>query len=663
MKFVCDSCQAKYQIGDEKVAGKTVRMKCRRCGHEIRVRAGLATEAGETAAVEASSEMDAPAPLPSGSTAPSAAPPSASSTAVPAPGPAEAGMAPQRVPIGVMAPRPFAAPRPAGAVAAAPRPPSAPRPVSVPVSARPASVPVSARTVSAPVSARPVTRGPGASSAALAAVRPLVEDAAPASSAPQAVRSTWGEVEDESTALFSMAHAPHHAAASAFSSAPLPVTAVTPAVETGDADWYVGIAGTPLGPVYAAVIRDRALAGEVDGDSLVWREGLAEWRALKTFPELVQMIAAAQQAAPYVAPPYAAPEAAPYAAPYAPIAPPAAPSPAPQVAPVSAPRSALAAPFSHASHASPAPGPSPQSAQNGKSNGYHAAPLQPAPGAAVPDEAPRAQPAPAAALVPAVEAPAAQPIAGGAAPAAGAAASAGPKVEIANDLDLVLGRKRGGTHPMAYAFIAAAAVFGGVAAFVLLTKPPPQIVVVQQAATVVGTAAASGAPSAEAQVEVGDISAANPQGAGARTGGPPGGPRPKPSSTATATSGTPIDTSGFNSSVPGPAATAQGAQPGGGGQLSQGEIGAVVSQNQPLVKRKCWQPALEARAANGPSSVRVSGSINIGASGQVETASASGGERDFPGLSSCIATRMKTWKFPPSGSPSSVNVPFFFAGQ
>ena len=37
MKFVCDNCQAKYQIGDDKVAGKTVRMKCRKCGYDIKV--------------------------------------------------------------------------------------------------------------------------------------------------------------------------------------------------------------------------------------------------------------------------------------------------------------------------------------------------------------------------------------------------------------------------------------------------------------------------------------------------------------------------------------------------------------------------------------------------------------------------------------------------
>ena len=39
MKFLCENCKAKYQIGDDKVAGKTVRMKCRRCGFDIHVNA------------------------------------------------------------------------------------------------------------------------------------------------------------------------------------------------------------------------------------------------------------------------------------------------------------------------------------------------------------------------------------------------------------------------------------------------------------------------------------------------------------------------------------------------------------------------------------------------------------------------------------------------
>ncbi len=57
MKFLCDQCKAKYQIADDKAAGKTVRMKCRKCGHLIEVRA----------TVEATSEPPPAAPAPAAS--------------------------------------------------------------------------------------------------------------------------------------------------------------------------------------------------------------------------------------------------------------------------------------------------------------------------------------------------------------------------------------------------------------------------------------------------------------------------------------------------------------------------------------------------------------------------------------------------------------------
>src|SRR6185295_16883030 len=38
MKFLCPQCKAKYQIPDEKIAGRTLRMKCRRCEHDIIVK-------------------------------------------------------------------------------------------------------------------------------------------------------------------------------------------------------------------------------------------------------------------------------------------------------------------------------------------------------------------------------------------------------------------------------------------------------------------------------------------------------------------------------------------------------------------------------------------------------------------------------------------------
>jgi predicted Zn finger-like uncharacterized protein len=49
LKFLCDNCKAKYQIADEKVAGKTVRMKCRKCGHQIEVRAAVTETSVSTA--------------------------------------------------------------------------------------------------------------------------------------------------------------------------------------------------------------------------------------------------------------------------------------------------------------------------------------------------------------------------------------------------------------------------------------------------------------------------------------------------------------------------------------------------------------------------------------------------------------------------------------
>lgn len=76
MKFLCDQCKAKYQIADEKVQGKTLRMKCRKCGHVIEIRA--ATEAaatGATVQLSALSEDDAAAVIARASAPPPAAPP------------------------------------------------------------------------------------------------------------------------------------------------------------------------------------------------------------------------------------------------------------------------------------------------------------------------------------------------------------------------------------------------------------------------------------------------------------------------------------------------------------------------------------------------------------------------------------------------------------
>jgi hypothetical protein len=462
-------------------------------------------------------------------------------------------------------------------------------------------------------------------------------------------------------------------------------------------EWYVGIAGSPIGPVRVNVIRERAAAGEVDGESLVWREGLSEWRPLRTFPELLEVVTAAQapRAAPTPTPLVAVPAAVTPAtsAPVAPTPTPAplaaAPAPAPlAAAAASAPPAAAPAPLAAApAPVTPAPAPAPvvspaaatsprgvgdpfaapspfgagagPSPQNGKVNGFHAANGVDAAALSAGHDAPASAARGPFALgeTPKPSTEALKP-----STAASAAGASRPSVDIDPALEeALIPRRRGGIHPMAYAFIAAAAVFGGVAALVLL-KPPaqPQVVYVQTpgvGAVPTATASASAVEAqAEPQVEVGDLTTSS-----ARPVARVGGPMPKASATAS-TPAAPIDTSGFVSNVPGPAATGP-STPTAGGQLSQGEMNGVVSQNQPRVRRKCWQPALDGQPPNGPRNARVTVSITINASGSVDSASASGSERDFPGLASCIAGMVKGWKFPASGGSTTVNVPFVFAGQ
>ena len=61
MKFLCDQCKAKYQIADDKVVGKTVRMKCRKCGHMIEVKAEV-TESSVATKLPGEPTVASPAP-------------------------------------------------------------------------------------------------------------------------------------------------------------------------------------------------------------------------------------------------------------------------------------------------------------------------------------------------------------------------------------------------------------------------------------------------------------------------------------------------------------------------------------------------------------------------------------------------------------------------
>ena len=53
MKIVCDACQAKYSIADDKIQGKAFKIRCKKCNHIIVVRVGEAGAAGASGAAAA----------------------------------------------------------------------------------------------------------------------------------------------------------------------------------------------------------------------------------------------------------------------------------------------------------------------------------------------------------------------------------------------------------------------------------------------------------------------------------------------------------------------------------------------------------------------------------------------------------------------------------
>src|SRR5687768_5255958 len=56
MKFLCGGCRTKYQISDEKIRGKILTIRCKKCGAKILVRESLAREGGTAVAPVAEEE-------------------------------------------------------------------------------------------------------------------------------------------------------------------------------------------------------------------------------------------------------------------------------------------------------------------------------------------------------------------------------------------------------------------------------------------------------------------------------------------------------------------------------------------------------------------------------------------------------------------------------
>jgi hypothetical protein len=122
--------------------------------------------------------------------------------------------------------------------------------------------------------------------------------------------------------------------------------------------------------------------------------------------------------------------------------------------------------------------------------------------------------------------------------------------------------------------------------------------------------------------------------------------------------------SALGASGPAAANASPGTTPAGsGGQLDGAQTQATVARYTGSVKRSCWQPSLDARAPDAPMSARVTVTITVGGTGNVQNVTTSGDPRGYPGLANCIGARVRAWQFPATGGSTTVNVPFVFAAQ
>jgi predicted Zn finger-like uncharacterized protein len=542
LKFFCEQCKAKYQIADEKVAGKTVRMKCRKCGHLIELRA----EVTESSAI-------AHAPL-------GASPGTSGATGL-----AGAGTRP-----------------------AAPRAPGRPPP-------KPSALATSL------TSAKPA---------------PPKADRSAGSALSGAFKNTV-QREDEGSAPFDMAD-----------------------LAPGD-DWYVAVNGVPVGPIRIAEVRRKAALGAVTEDSLVWQEGLDEWRPLKTFPDLLANVreAAAGGRISITPPP---PDVRP-SVPPPPRAPP--------------PRHSAANIPSRLSSSRPLPTPAPASTRSN----VVAITSRLATAERLDDAATElgALPKLAAAVADpfAVPAPAAM-----APPSSAAMAPLGDKPPIVASASLAPpsradARSRKQPPWIVIAMIAGAVAFGSVAAVSIFMKPAPL-----PAPAAVGAAAApTAAPAAPASAAVvATVAPVEPAASVAILSPAPaarGGGATRATPAAPTTPGRSLDLHSLAGANVAPSEDPGGSDaPAAPGQcISGGQVQQVIGLHQVAIRRACWE-----RNPTSKPTVSVSVALTVGSDGSPQGVSATG---DEPSVAKCIENDVRGWHFPAMGCAQKTAFSFKFVKQ
>jgi predicted Zn finger-like uncharacterized protein len=286
MKFLCPQCKAKYRIADEKLSQRaSSKMKCRKCGHVIDIHS--ATVPDDSIAPPPPEPVPAAAPAEKEKPKEKEAAKEKDPPARKVPKVAPAGPATARRPM-TGATTTSAIKRPAPVVPAAKRAPAAAPP---PRRGRGAAV---AEVVPEPASPTP----PDAPEAP-----PPVEDRRSAPQQPKREPEFRKAPDDEPTQRRNdfdddgptRIH-DGGALTAAFSAAVGEKIASEQSPQVPPDEWYVGIDGSPVGPLPIAELKKKAAERKITLESLAWKDGLEDWKPIRDFPELVSIVEEAREA-------------------------------------------------------------------------------------------------------------------------------------------------------------------------------------------------------------------------------------------------------------------------------------------------------------------------------------------------------------------------------
>lgn len=98
-----------------------------------------------------------------------------------------------------------------------------------------------------------------------------------------------------------------------------------------------------------------------------------------------------------------------------------------------------------------------------------------------------------------------------------------------------------------------------------------------------------------------------------------------------------------------------------GERLSGEDISPVIAASGARLRKECWQPALDARSPDAPTSATVLVQLEIDPSGQVVAAQADKAPPGYPLLATCILAVVRSLTFRPARGSTLVNVPYVFS--